>query len=105
GGLPAGGGVGVRAGGGVGVRDGVGLAVCGVMALGNAESARPTGAGVAAPPHVVSPPRITAPAKAPMIRRDRISFRVLSFVTSRLSLRDRAVPFEGGGHRPRSNWV
>jgi len=75
------------------------------MALGNAESARPTGAGVAAPPHAVSPPRITAPAKAPMIRRDRISFRVLSFVTSRLSLRDRAVPFKGGRHRARSNWV
>ena len=74
------------------------------MALGNAESARPTGAGVAAPPHAVSP-RITAPAKAPMIRRDRISFRVLRLFTSRLSLRDRTVRFKGGRHHARSNWV
>jgi len=40
-----------------------------------------------------------------MIRRDRISFRVFRFFTNGLSLRDPAVPFKGGRHRARSNWV
>src|SRR2546426_11717197 len=101
--LTVGAGVGVRTGDGLGV--GVGLAVCGVIALGSAESARPTGAGVAAPPHAVSPLRIAAPARAPMIRRDRISFRVFRLFTNRLSLGARAARFKSGCHRTRSNWV
>src|SRR5437870_13760516 len=91
--LTVGAGVGVRTGDGLGVGDGVGLAVCGVMALGSAESARPTGAGVAAPPHAVSPPRIAAPARAE-IHRDRTRLRVFPLFTNRLSLRDSTLRFK-----------
>ncbi|HYV22648.1 MAG TPA: hypothetical protein VEN31_08330, partial [Candidatus Bathyarchaeia archaeon] len=104
-GLAVGAGVAVRVGEGLGVGIGVGLAVCGVMALGKAESARPTGAGVAAPPHAVSPPSSATPAMAAMRwRGDRVSFRVRFFM-SQWSLRDLALRFKATGHWARSNWV
>src|SRR5438552_9839618 len=102
--LTVGAGVAVRIGDGLGV--GVGLAVCGVIALGSAESARPTGAGgVAAPPHAVSMPRIAAPATALRILRVRICSGVVRLFINRLSLRDPTLRYKGGRLRARSNWV